>query len=102
MDGWANSKLAVPALCRGSSSRALHTPSDRHIGTPKRVPGCTLHGTAHGLEALRPTEAMVSLVADDPDRLQAIARTVASAGWSIETYLSGEALLRAYDPDEER
>ena len=34
------------------------------------------------------------------DMLKAIARTVASAGWPIHTYLSGEAFLRAYDPGQ--
>jgi FixJ family two-component response regulator len=40
---------------------------------------------------------MVFLVADDPDMLKAIVRTVASAGWPIHTYVSGEAFLHAYD-----
>ena len=44
------------------------------------------------------TEATVFLVDDDPEMLKAITRTVASAGWPVQTYLSGEAFLRAYDP----
>jgi two-component system response regulator FixJ len=43
---------------------------------------------------------MVFLVDDDSDMLKAIARTVASAGWPINTYLSGEAFLHAYDPGQ--
>jgi hypothetical protein len=97
MDGWVNNQSDVPALCRASASRALHAPSDSHIGTPGGVPECTLHGTTHGPEEFRPTAAMVFLVADDPDMLKAIVRTVASAGWPIHTYVSGEAFLHAYD-----
>ena len=100
MDGWANNQSDVPVLCRGSSSRTLHAPSDSHIGTPGGVPGCTLHRTTHGPEDLKPTEAMVFLGDDDSDMLKAIARTVASAGWPIHTHLSGEAFLRAYDPGQ--
>jgi len=47
-----------------------------------------------------PTKATVFLVDDDPEMLKAIARTVASAGWPVQTYLSGEAFLRAYDPTQ--
>ena len=47
-----------------------------------------------------PTEATVFLVDDDPEMLKAITRTVASAGWPVQTYLSGEAFLRAYEPTQ--
>ena len=47
-----------------------------------------------------PTEATVFLVDDDPEMLKAIARTAASAGWSVQTYLSGEAFLDAYEPTQ--
>jgi RNA polymerase sigma factor (sigma-70 family) len=46
------------------------------------------------------TEPTVFLVDDDPEMLKAIARTVASAGWSVQTYLSGEEFLRAYEPTQ--
>ena len=46
------------------------------------------------------TEATVFLVDDDPEMLKAITRTVASAGWPVQTYLSGEAFLHAYDPTQ--
>ena len=46
------------------------------------------------------TEATVFLVDDDPEMLKAIARTVASAGWPVQTYPSGEAFLCAYDPTQ--
>jgi hypothetical protein len=97
MDGWANNQSDVPALCRGSSCRVLHAPSDSHIGTPGRVPGCTLYRTTHDPKELGPTEAMIFLVNDASDMLKAIARTVASAGWPIYPHLSGEAFLCAYD-----
>jgi hypothetical protein len=100
MDGWAHNQSDVPARCRASSSRALHAPSDSHIGTPGGVPACTLYRTTHGPEELRSTEAIVFLVDDDSDMLKAIAHTVASAGWPIHIYLSGEAFLRAYDPGQ--
>ena len=83
MDGWANNQSDVPALCRGSSSRALHAPSDSHINTSEGAPGCALQRTTQGPQDLRPTEAMVFLVDDDSDI--AIARTVASAGWPNKT-----------------
>ena len=57
-----------------------------------------LHRTTHCPEALMLTEAIVFLVDDDPEMLKALARTVASAGWPVQTYLSGEAFLSAYDP----
>ena len=47
-----------------------------------------------------PTEPTVFLVDDDPEMLKAITRTVASAGWPVQTYLSGEAFLHAYDPTQ--
>jgi len=47
-----------------------------------------------------PIEATVFLVDDDPEMLKAIARAVASAGWPVQTYLSGEEFLRAYDPTQ--
>ena len=45
-----------------------------------------------------PTESTVFLVDDDPEMVKGIARTVASAGWPVQTYLSGEEFLRAYEP----
>ena len=47
-----------------------------------------------------PTESTVFLVDDDPEMVKGIARTVASAGWPVQTYLSGEAFLHAYDPTQ--
>ena len=47
-----------------------------------------------------PTEAAVFLVDDDPEMLKAISRTVASAGWPVQTYLSGEEFLGAYEPTQ--
>src|SRR2546428_304686 len=58
------------------------------------------HDTAGLLEDLMPTEPTVFLVDDDPEMLKAIARTVASAGWPVQTYLSGEEFLRAYEPTQ--
>src|SRR5881409_581352 len=100
MGGGANNQSDVPDLCRGSSSSVLHAQSDRQIGTHGGVLGCTLHRTTHCPEDLMPTEPTVFLVDDDPEMLKAIARTVASAGWPVQTYLSGEAFLDAYDPTQ--
>ena len=100
MDGWANNQSDIPTLCCALSSRALHAPSDSHIGTPGGVPGCTLHRTTHDPEELGPTEAMVFLVDGDSNMLKAIARTVAFASWPIPPHLSGETYLRAYDPGQ--
>jgi RNA polymerase sigma factor (sigma-70 family) len=47
-----------------------------------------------------PTEPTVFLVDDDPEMLKAIARTVAAAGWPVQTYLSGEEFLGAYEPTQ--
>ena len=47
-----------------------------------------------------PTEPTVFLVDDDPEMLKAVARTVVSAGWPVQTYLSGEEFLSAYDPPQ--
>jgi two-component system, LuxR family, response regulator FixJ len=47
-----------------------------------------------------PTGQTVFLVDDDPQMLKALVRTVTSAGWRVQTYLSGEEFLRAYDPTQ--
>ena len=47
-----------------------------------------------------PTEPTAFLVDDDPEMLKAIARTVASAGWPVQTYLSGKEFLSAYEPTQ--
>jgi two-component system, LuxR family, response regulator FixJ len=60
----------------------------------------TPHRTAHRGVELLATEPTVFLVDDDPEMLKAIARTVASAGWPVQTYLSGEAFLSAYAPSQ--
>src|SRR5919201_452988 len=56
--------------------------------------------TARILEDFMATEPTVFLVDDDPEMLKAITRTVASAGWPVQTYLSGEEFLRAYEPTQ--
>ncbi len=70
------------------------------MGSHGGMLGRTLHRIAHCQEELMPTESIVFLVDDDPEMLKAIARTVTSAGWPVQTYLSGEAFLCAYDPTQ--
>src|SRR5439155_8197155 len=86
--------------CIASCYNTLHAQSESEIGTHGRMLGRTLHRTAHCREDLMPTEPTVFLVDDDAEMLKATARTVASAGWPVQTYLSGEAFLRAYDPTQ--
>jgi len=44
-----------------------------------------------------PGQPLIRVVDDDEGILSALARTLASAGWDVETYASGQAFLEAYD-----
>ena len=49
---------------------------------------------------MKPAEPIIFVVDDDSALLRSLQRTLLSAGWSVQTYMSGDDFLESFDPDQ--